>query len=730
MESNEANLRIPAVLMPSYLSVISTEEGKAASKRVRVNCGICKEIRYYSIHRGVTRMGGTVVACEACRHCYQKFKRQPCILRCKDDGSCYVLGDNSKNRCKACWIAYILGRCPVESDLYTHLVNHLPSKLKAKMAAKPPTSEDVPENERGALGLEIMKDKEWVDVTLVPEVKPPAPSSEDEEEDSNIYDQDFEASLDDDKHMEQFEVAQTSDAYDDYASDYPESRDSQLQNISELTREGKENLEQQPVRWWMEPEAVSSTYTVLQNDSSHTYFNMDAGNTMDGLTSLTPMQPAQPTDGFTTLTPMQIAPEHQHHQNGFHDSEIALLGVKQEKCDWQDGESQEAKVFQNFRVKQEFYPQHEQINLHLHPSPYFGHSDVGSQLNFAMFGHEHGLLNGTAGWKVEGHSLDGLNKGSPLQENADVKKKKGRKPKIKLEKNESKPKTKSPSNKKKRPAPILGPDGLPLPKQRKKVVRFDGVPEEEVAKKVLPDHLGPNMEILVIGINPGLIAAHKGHHYAGPGNHFWKCMYLSGLIPEPFTAYDDFRLLEYGIGFTNMVARTTRGSADLSRQEIKEGSKILRLKLKKYKPLVAVFNGKGIYEIYSGKKQFCFGKQPEMVEGTNTYIWVMPSSSARCAQLPRALDKVPFYSALRKFRDYLKGTIKELDDEEVVFSNVKLTNYKSPVKVEPKTEPDEEVSEPAETLKPIRRKLESERTKGHKSSPKKKITSVKTEKLS
>lgn len=50
-----------------------------------------------------------------------------------------------------------------------------------------------------------------------------------------------------------------------------------------------------------------------------------------------------------------------------------------------------------------------------------------------------------------------------------------------------------------------------------------------------------------------------------------KCMYLSGLIPEPFTAYDDFRLLQYGIGFTNIVARTTRGSSDLTREEIKKG---------------------------------------------------------------------------------------------------------------------------------------------------------------
>ena len=42
-------------------------------------------------------------------------------------------------------------------------------------------------------------------------------------------------------------------------------------------------------------------------------------------------------------------------------------------------------------------------------------------------------------------------------------------------------------------------------------------------------------------------------------------MYLSGLIPEPMNALQDFKLLEFGIGFTNIVARTTRGSADLSK---------------------------------------------------------------------------------------------------------------------------------------------------------------------
>ncbi|XP_077535815.1 G/T mismatch-specific thymine DNA glycosylase-like [Haemaphysalis longicornis] len=154
-------------------------------------------------------------------------------------------------------------------------------------------------------------------------------------------------------------------------------------------------------------------------------------------------------------------------------------------------------------------------------------------------------------------------------------------------------------------------------KQRKKIDRFEGMPEEEVAKRTLPDHLIPNLDIVIIGINPGLFAAFKGHHYAGPGNHFWRCLFLAGLIPEPMTAVDDFKLIQYGIGFTNIVARTTRSSADLSRKEIKEGAEILLDKLKIFQPRIAVFNGKGIYEIFSGNKNFVFGRQPDPIEGTN-----------------------------------------------------------------------------------------------------------------
>uniref|UniRef100_A0A0A1XI26 G/T mismatch-specific thymine DNA glycosylase n=1 Tax=Zeugodacus cucurbitae TaxID=28588 RepID=A0A0A1XI26_ZEUCU len=214
--------------------------------------------------------------------------------------------------------------------------------------------------------------------------------------------------------------------------------------------------------------------------------------------------------------------------------------------------------------------------------------------------------------------------------------------------------------------------GLLKAKERKKHDRFNGMSEEEVVKRTLPDHLCDNLDIVIIGINPGLFAAYKGHHYAGPGNHFWKCLYLSGLTQEQMSAEQDYKLLKYGIGFTNMVQRATKGSADLTRKEIKEGSRILLEKLQRFRPKIAVFNGKLIFEVFSGKKDFNFGRQPECVEGTDTYVWVMPSSSARCAQLPRAADKVPFYAALKKFRDYLNGLIPHMDESECIFTEQKI----------------------------------------------------------
>ena len=70
----------------------------------------------------------------------------------------------------------------------------------------------------------------------------------------------------------------------------------------------------------------------------------------------------------------------------------------------------------------------------------------------------------------------------------------------------------------------------------------------------------------------------------------------------------------------------------------------------------------------------------------------MPSSSARCSQLPRAVDKVPFYEALKKYRDHLNGKIPSLEDSEVSFPDLILKTAKK----EPKTEGYDEGITPGE----------------------------------
>nr|XP_033807673.1 G/T mismatch-specific thymine DNA glycosylase [Geotrypetes seraphini] len=212
-------------------------------------------------------------------------------------------------------------------------------------------------------------------------------------------------------------------------------------------------------------------------------------------------------------------------------------------------------------------------------------------------------------------------------------------------------------------------------KVKRKVDRFNGVSEAEILTKTLPDILTFNLDIVIIGINPGLMAAYKGHHYPGPGNHFWKCLFLSGLSDQQLNHLDDHTLpAKYGIGFTNMVERTTPGIKELSSKEFREGGRVLMHKLQKYKPRIAVFNGKCIYEIFSKEifgvkiKKFEFGLQPHKVPDTETLCYVMPSSSARCAQFPRAQDKVHHYIKLKDLRDQMKGIRPSREVQEVNYS--------------------------------------------------------------
>ena len=166
--------------------------------------------------------------------------------------------------------------------------------------------------------------------------------------------------------------------------------------------------------------------------------------------------------------------------------------------------------------------------------------------------------------------------------------------------------------------------------------------------KTLPDYLRKGMKMILVGANPGDRSARVGHYYAGRGNHFWTMMYESGVIPEPIGYEDDRRIVEFGIGMTDLVKRPTRGIEEIERQEFAEGRVLLAQKLEQMRPRVIAFNGKMVYEKFAGRP--CkLGLQKDMLYGA--HVFVLPSTSGQNAGTDRAVKKRYF----KKLAEMLKN---------------------------------------------------------------------------
>jgi double-stranded uracil-DNA glycosylase len=141
----------------------------------------------------------------------------------------------------------------------------------------------------------------------------------------------------------------------------------------------------------------------------------------------------------------------------------------------------------------------------------------------------------------------------------------------------------------------------------------------------LPDHLRRGMKLIVVGCNPGDRSARVGHYYAGRGNEFWPLMYDAGIVPELLEAKDDKRVIEFGVGLTDLVKRATRNAEEIERQEFAEGRILLSQKLEEYAPRVIAFNGKLVYERFAQAK--CkLGLQKKKIYGA--HVFVLPSTTA------------------------------------------------------------------------------------------------------
>lgn len=140
------------------------------------------------------------------------------------------------------------------------------------------------------------------------------------------------------------------------------------------------------------------------------------------------------------------------------------------------------------------------------------------------------------------------------------------------------------------------------------------------------------VRVLFVGINPGIRSAEIGHHFAGYSNRFWKLLFESGLVPEPIQSAQDDRLPEWGFGITNLIARPTPGIDTLRPDEYVEGERILRRKVRRWRPQVVAFVGVTLYRVVFRKRpsvRVVAGPQAERFEGAA--VFVLPNPSGRNA---------------------------------------------------------------------------------------------------
>ena len=103
-------------------------------------------------------------------------------------------------------------------------------------------------------------------------------------------------------------------------------------------------------------------------------------------------------------------------------------------------------------------------------------------------------------------------------------------------------------------------------------------------RRRLPDVIVPGLDVLFCGINPGLYSTAVGHHFARPGNRFWKVLHASGFTDRLFSPFEDARLLSLGLGITNLCPRTTATADELTAKEIARGGRALTAKVMEYRP--------------------------------------------------------------------------------------------------------------------------------------------------
>lgn len=138
-------------------------------------------------------------------------------------------------------------------------------------------------------------------------------------------------------------------------------------------------------------------------------------------------------------------------------------------------------------------------------------------------------------------------------------------------------------------------------------------------------------KLWVVGINPGTRSSLVDAPFAHPGNRFWPALYRAGITPhlvdarDGLTPDDAAMLRSRGLGFTNLVGRTTARASELTREEYVAGGERLRGLAQHYQPRGIMILGIGAYRDAFSRPAASKGLQSETLAGVP--VWVLGNPS-------------------------------------------------------------------------------------------------------
>ncbi|NRQ51698.1 mismatch-specific DNA-glycosylase [Aeromicrobium stalagmiti] len=150
---------------------------------------------------------------------------------------------------------------------------------------------------------------------------------------------------------------------------------------------------------------------------------------------------------------------------------------------------------------------------------------------------------------------------------------------------------------------------------------------ETFAGRTIPDLVPDDLRLLFVGINPGLVSAATGMHFARPGNRFYPALRLAGLLPADALTPEQAapELLARGVGITNIVARASARADELDDAELVEGRERLESFVADHRPRVVAVAGITSYRIAFAERKASAGRQERTIAGAE--VWVVPNPS-------------------------------------------------------------------------------------------------------